>query len=115
METAEGWYGKARKQRRAGKSLEPLIQSTQDDLTYLQEVQASLEQLQGQGEAGVNPDLAALQGIQVGTGVAISRQVLQVLGNQATSKEKHRSFHQEFVNGSVKHLLNLQQPRGRTI
>ena len=66
METAQGWYGKARKQRRAGKSLEPLIQAAQDDIAYLREVQASLEQLQGEaGEAGTDPDLAALQGIQV--------------------------------------------------
>ena len=65
METAEGWYGKARKQRRAGKSLDPLIQAAQEDIAYLQEVQASLEQLQGGGEGTSNPDLQALQGIQV--------------------------------------------------
>ncbi|KAK9848333.1 hypothetical protein WJX84_002062 [Apatococcus fuscideae] len=64
VETAEGWYGRARKQRRAGKSLEPLISAAQGDIAYLQEVQASLEQLQGDREGTSNPDLAALQGIQ---------------------------------------------------
>ena len=65
VETAEGWYTRARKQRRAGKSLEPLIEATSGDSAYLREVQASLEQLAGNEDAVVNQDLAALQGIQV--------------------------------------------------
>ncbi|KAK9868230.1 hypothetical protein WJX84_009935 [Apatococcus fuscideae] len=64
VETAEGWYTRARKQRRAGKSLEPLIEATSGDSAYLREVQASLEQLAGNEDAVVNQDLAALQGIQ---------------------------------------------------
>lgn len=61
VETAEGLYKQARKRRRAGDKIAPLLDTATADLTYLEEVQHSFQQCTGYRDAD---DLITLKGIQ---------------------------------------------------